>query len=154
MPGNVRGVGGGGSQKPPHATPTRAMSLDSLQIKNAPCQNVDQKIQEYIPTRTTKATPKINHAAMQFVKTGPATLYKSAQEQIKKAEEVKELRKTMVNEETEWQEQPSSSSNQNTLDEGSDWQSNLDKWKSSRRKRLQNTVESIIQIKKNEQEMK
>lgn len=29
---------------------------------------------------------------------------------------------------------------------------NLDKWKSSRRKRLQNTVESIIQIKKNEQE--
>uniref|UniRef100_A0A0N7ZAY6 DUF4757 domain-containing protein n=1 Tax=Scylla olivacea TaxID=85551 RepID=A0A0N7ZAY6_SCYOL len=151
MPGNVRGVGGGGSQKPPHATPTRAMSLDSLQIKNASCQNVDQKIQEYIPTRTTKATPKINHAAMQFVKTGPATLYKSAQEQIKKAEEVKELRKTMVNEETEWQE-PSSSSNQNTLDEGSDWQSNLDKWKSSRRKRLQNTVESIIQIKKNEQE--
>ncbi|XP_063862920.1 uncharacterized protein LOC135102093 isoform X11 [Scylla paramamosain] len=165
MPGNVRGVGGGGSQKPPHATPTRAMSLDSLQIKNVSCQNVDQKIQEYIPTRTTKATPKINHAAMQFVKispkhspiyqqfqTGPATLYKSAQEQIKKAEEVKELRKTMVNEETEWQEQPSSSSNQNTLDEGSDWQSNLDKWKSSRRKRLQNTVESIIQIKKNEQE--
>ncbi|XP_063862912.1 uncharacterized protein LOC135102093 isoform X4 [Scylla paramamosain] len=151
MPGNVRGVGGGGSQKPPHATPTRAMSLDSLQIKNVSCQNVDQKIQEYIPTRTTKATPKINHAAMQFVKTGPATLYKSAQEQIKKAEEVKELRKTMVNEETEWQE-PSSSSNQNTLDEGSDWQSNLDKWKSSRRKRLQNTVESIIQIKKNEQE--
>lgn len=31
-------------------------------------------------------------------------------------------------------------------------QQNLDKWKSSRRKRLQTTVDSIIQIKKNEEE--
>lgn len=39
-----------------------------------------------------------------MLQTGPAGLYKSATEQIKKAEEVKELRKTMVNEEVEWQE--------------------------------------------------
>ncbi|XP_050737726.1 bromodomain-containing protein 4-like isoform X12 [Eriocheir sinensis] len=153
MPANVRPGGSAASQKPPHAVPTRAMSLDSLHEKKSTV-NLDQKIQEYLPTRVSRAVPKINHAAMQFVKvnTGPAGLYKSAAEQLKKAEEVKELRKTMVNEETEWQEQPSSSSSKGALDEGSDWQSNLDKWKSSRRKRLQTTVDSIIQIKKNEEE--
>lgn len=33
-----------------------------------PQVNIDQKIQEYLPTRINRATPKINHAAMQFVK--------------------------------------------------------------------------------------
>lgn len=33
-----------------------------------PQVNLDQKIQEYLPTRTSRATPKINAAAMQFVK--------------------------------------------------------------------------------------
>lgn len=149
MPGNVRAGGPAGSQKSPHASPTRTMSLDSLNDKNG-SNNLDQKIMEYLPTRTARAVPKPNQSAMQFVKCGPATLYKSANEQIKKAEEVKELRKTMVTDETEWQ--APSSSNKSELDDASDWQSNLDKWKSSRRKRIQPTVDSIIQIKKNEQE--
>lgn len=34
----------------------------------SPQVNLDQKIQEYLPTRVSRAGPKINHAAMQFVK--------------------------------------------------------------------------------------
>ncbi|XP_042203998.1 protein clarinet-like isoform X10 [Homarus americanus] len=147
MPGNVRY----GGQNPPHPTPTRAMSLDSLHDKNA---NLDSKAHEYIPSRITRTTPKINEAAMQFVKTGPAVLYKSATEQIKKAEAVKAMRQHLIAEEADWQEQPSSSSSssKNPYDEGSDWQSNLDKWKSSRRKRNEEALERVIEIKKNEQE--
>ncbi|XP_042203954.1 protein piccolo-like isoform X3 [Homarus americanus] len=126
MPGNVRY----GGQNPPHPTPTRAMSLDSLHDKNA---NLDSKAHEYIPSRITRTTPKINEAAMQFVKTGPAVLYKSATEQIKKAEAVKAMRQHLIAEEADWQE-------------------NLDKWKSSRRKRNEEALERVIEIKKNEQE--
>ncbi|KAG7176049.1 hypothetical protein Hamer_G017016 [Homarus americanus] len=97
MPGNVRY----GGQNPPHPTPTRAMSLDSLHDKNA---NLDSKAHEYIPSRITRTTPKINEAAMQFVKTGPAVLYKSATEQIKKAEAVKAMRQHLIAEEADWQE--------------------------------------------------
>ncbi|XP_071547519.1 uncharacterized protein smash isoform X14 [Panulirus ornatus] len=151
MPGNVRYGGLSGSQKPPHPTPTRTVSLDSLHDRNA---SFDPKIQDYIPSRITRTTPKINDAAMQFVKTGPAVLYKSATEQIKKAEAVKAMRQHLINEEAEWQAQPSSSSSssKNPYDEGSDWQSNLDKWKSSRRKRNEEVLERVIEIKKNEQE--
>ncbi|XP_045598025.1 uncharacterized protein [Procambarus clarkii] len=146
MPGNLRFGGQSG-----HPPPTRAMSLDSLHDKNA---SLDLKVREYLPSRITRTSPKINEAAMQFVKTGPAGLYKSATEQIKKAEAVKAMRQHLIDEEADWQAQPSSSSSssKNPYDEGSDWQSNLDKWKSSRRKRNEEALVRAIEIKKNEQE--
>ncbi|XP_053633683.1 uro-adherence factor A isoform X4 [Cherax quadricarinatus] len=159
MPGNLR-YGGQNSARP---VPKRAMSLDSLHDKNA---SLDLKVHEYIPSRITRTSPKINESAMQFVKiqpnpshlfqrskTGPAVLYKSATEQIKKAEAVKAMRQHLIDEEADWQAQPSSSSSsKNPYDEGSDWQSNLDKWKSSRRKRNEEALIRAIEIKKHEQE--
>ncbi|KAK8746332.1 hypothetical protein OTU49_017364 [Cherax quadricarinatus] len=126
MPGNLR-YGGQNSARP---VPKRAMSLDSLHDKNA---SLDLKVHEYIPSRITRTSPKINESAMQFVKTGPAVLYKSATEQIKKAEAVKAMR-------------------QHLIDEEADWQANLDKWKSSRRKRNEEALIRAIEIKKHEQE--
>ncbi|KAK3862018.1 hypothetical protein Pcinc_032077 [Petrolisthes cinctipes] len=147
MPGNLRY--GGVSQKPP----SRTMSLDSLHDRKA--VSLDNKVQQYLTTRVSKTTPKANEAAMQFVKVGPAGLYKNAMVQLKTAEAVKEMRKEMEEEVVDWREPYSSSphsSNKNPYDEGSDWQSNLDKWKSSRRKRNEEALGRVIEIKKNEQE--
>lgn len=143
MPGNVRYASYGGSN---NSAPSRTKSLDCLSDKSG------EKPNEYIPSRITRMAPKANEAAMQFVKTGPANLYKSATEQIKKTEAVKAMRKHLIAEEEEWQEQPPSSSSKGPNDEDTDWQSNLDKWKSSRRKRNEGALERVIEIKKNEQE--
>ncbi|XP_064109083.1 uncharacterized protein LOC135217273 isoform X2 [Macrobrachium nipponense] len=145
MPGNVRYASYGANNS---NAPSRTKSLDCLADKN-------DKTNEYIPSRITRMAPKANETAMQFVKTGPANLYKTATEQIKKAEAVKAMRKHLIAEEEEWQEQPSfssSSSSKSPYDEDTDWQSNLDKWKSSRRKRNEEALERVIEIKKNEQE--
>ncbi len=58
---------------------------------------------EYIPTRSTKAAPKVAYNPMQFVKTGPTKLAKTAQEQLKKAEEVKKVRETKKDDAEDWQ---------------------------------------------------
>ncbi|XP_068202526.1 titin homolog isoform X2 [Palaemon carinicauda] len=144
MPGNVRYASYGANNA---NAPARTKSLDCLSDKN-----VGDKPNEYVPARISRMAPKANEAAMQFVKTGPANLYKTATEQIKKAEAVKAMRKHLIAEEEEWQEQPSSSSSKSPYDEDTDWQSNLDKWKSSRRKRNEEALERVIEIKKNEQE--
>ncbi|XP_037786202.1 eukaryotic translation initiation factor 4 gamma 1-like isoform X24 [Penaeus monodon] len=126
MPGNVRNSGQNESHRPPITSASRTKSLDCLADKS-------DKTSEYVPSRITRTQPKIKTDAMQFVKTGPAGLYKSATEQIKKAEAVKAMRKHLIAEEE-------------------DWQQNLDKWKSSRRKRNEDALERVIEIKKNEQE--
>nr|CAD7569799.1 unnamed protein product [Timema californicum] len=89
---------------------------------------------EHIPTRTaTVSASKPAANPLQFIKVGPANLYKAAQEQIKKVEEVKKLKEEVRNEEE-------------------DWQSNLDNWKSSRRKRQEHIIERVVEVKKLELE--
>lgn len=58
---------------------------------------------EYIPTRSTKAAPKVAYNPMQFVKTGPTKLALTAQEQLKKAEQVKKVRETKKDDAEDWQ---------------------------------------------------
>ena len=59
---------------------------------------------EYIPTRITKAAaPKPAANPLQFIKVGPASLYKSAQEQLKKVEEIKKVKKEDRDEPEDWQ---------------------------------------------------
>ena len=59
---------------------------------------------EYIPTRSTKTAPKVAYNPMQFVKTGPTKLAATAQEQLKKVEEIKKVQKEKKRDEAEdWQ---------------------------------------------------
>ncbi|XP_046984699.1 uncharacterized protein LOC124554999 isoform X5 [Schistocerca americana] len=88
---------------------------------------------ETIPTRLPKLTsskPAAN--PLQFIKVGPCDLYRSAQEQIRKVEEVKKIKEKR--------------------DEAEDWQSNLDNWKNSRRKRQEHIIERVVEVKKFELE--
>jgi F-box protein 20 len=58
---------------------------------------------EYIPKRIAKVSAaKPAENPLQFIKVGPASLYKSAQEQLKKAEEIKKVTKER-DEEEDWQ---------------------------------------------------
>lgn len=84
--------------------------------------------------RMAKATtPKVAVNPLQFVKVGPCDLYRSAQEQLKKVEEIKKAKKER-------------------RDEAEDWQSNLDNWKCSRRKRQEHIIERVVEVKKLELE--
>nr|XP_018909798.1 PREDICTED: LIM domain only protein 7 [Bemisia tabaci] len=86
-----------------------------------------------IPTRNITVTaPKPAANPLQFIKVGPAGLYRSAHEQLKKVEEVKKVAPVK--------------------DEGADWQNNLDNWKSSRRKRQEHIIERVVEVKKFELE--
>ncbi|KAF6211501.1 hypothetical protein GE061_012013 [Apolygus lucorum] len=58
---------------------------------------------------------------------------RSAQEQLKKVEEIKKAKKVQK-------------------DDVEDWQSNLDNWKCSRRKRIEETIERVVEVKKFELE--
>ncbi|XP_014247024.1 uncharacterized protein LOC106665245 isoform X2 [Cimex lectularius] len=78
-------------------------------------------------------SPKVAVNPLQFVKVGPCDLYRSAQEQLKKVEEIKKVKKVCK-------------------DEGEDWQSNLDNWKCSRRKRQEHIIERVVEVKKLELE--
>jgi F-box protein 20 len=65
---------------------------------------LSQESTEYIPTRITKvAAPKPAANPLQFIKVGPASLYKSAQEQLKKVEEIKKVTKEVRDEAEDWQ---------------------------------------------------
>ena len=65
---------------------------------------LSQENTEYIPTRITKvAAPKPAANPLQFIKVGPASLYKSAQEQLKKVEEIKKVTKEVQDEAEDWQ---------------------------------------------------
>ena len=65
--------------------------------------HLSQENTEYIPKRITKvAAPKPAANPLQFIKVGPASLYKSAQEQLQKAEEIKKVTKERDEEEEDW----------------------------------------------------
>ncbi|KAK0174027.1 hypothetical protein PV328_007146 [Microctonus aethiopoides] len=80
-----------------------------------------------------KTPPKQATNPMQFVKVGPCSLYRTAQEQLQKVQEVKKIK-------------------QEVRDDPEDWQSNLDNWKSSRRKRQEHIIERVVEVKKLELE--
>ncbi|XP_017847516.1 uncharacterized protein CG43427 isoform X4 [Drosophila busckii] len=82
-------------------------------------------------TRPTPPPPSKN--PMQFVQIKPCNLYQSAQQQLKKAEEVKKLKEVKK-------------------EEPEDWQCNLDNWKSSRRKRVEHIIDRVVETKKLELE--
>ncbi|GAB0088853.1 hypothetical protein DMENIID0001_033170 [Sergentomyia squamirostris] len=84
--------------------------------------------------RTTRAAPPKPAAnPMQFVKIKPCNLYQSAQEQLKRAEEVKKVKEVKK-------------------EDAEDWQCNLDNWKSSRRKRVEHIIDRVVEVKKLELE--
>ncbi|KAL1131754.1 hypothetical protein AAG570_011367, partial [Ranatra chinensis] len=84
--------------------------------------------------RVSKLTgPKPLVDPLQFVKTGPCDLFRSAQEQLKRVEELKKTKKQI-------------------RDEAEEWQSNLDNWKCSRRKRQEHIIERVVEVKKMELE--
>lgn len=60
---------------------------------------------EYVQkTRTTKAaTPKPATNPLQFVQIKPCNLYQSAQEQLKRAEEVKKVKEVVKEDPEDWQ---------------------------------------------------
>ncbi|XP_014611742.1 PREDICTED: calponin homology domain-containing protein DDB_G0272472 isoform X3 [Polistes canadensis] len=82
---------------------------------------------------TLKIPPKQATNPLQFVKVGPCSLYRTAQEQLQKVQEVKKIK-------------------QEVRDDPEDWQSNLDNWKSSRRKRQEHIIERVVEVKKLELE--
>ncbi|XP_034939260.1 general transcriptional corepressor trfA [Chelonus insularis] len=82
---------------------------------------------------TLKTSPKQATNPLQFVKVGPCSLYRTAQEQLQKVQEVKKIK-------------------QEVRDDPEDWQSNLDNWKSSRRKRQEHIIERVVEVKKLELE--
>ncbi|XP_039760253.1 LIM domain only protein 7 isoform X2 [Pararge aegeria] len=71
---------------------------------------------------------------LQFVKVGPAELGHRAREQLRRAELAKKTEPARV----ERQE---------------DWQSNLDNWKSSRRKRVEHIIERCVEVRRFENEV-
>ncbi|XP_063981559.1 trichohyalin isoform X2 [Diachasmimorpha longicaudata] len=78
---------------------------------------------------TLKTPPKQATNPLQFVKVGPCSLYRTAQEQLQKVQEVKKVK-------------------QEVRDDPEDWQSNLDNWKTSRRKRQEHIIERVVEVKK------
>ncbi|XP_055633466.1 uncharacterized protein LOC129773836 [Toxorhynchites rutilus septentrionalis] len=84
--------------------------------------------------RTTRAAPpKPAYDPLQFVQSKPCNLVKSAQEQAKKVETIKNLK-------------------DDKIDEPEEWQCNLDNWKSSRRKRVEHIIDRVVEVKKIELE--
>uniref|UniRef100_A0A1B6E150 DUF4757 domain-containing protein n=2 Tax=Clastoptera arizonana TaxID=38151 RepID=A0A1B6E150_9HEMI len=111
-----------------------ASSSDAASDHGMNSGHTSQENVSLIPTRTTKViTSKPAANPLQFIKVGPCDLYRTAQEQLKKVEEVKKVK-------------------QERRDEAEDWQSNLDNWKCSRRKRQEHIIERVVEVKKLELE--
>ncbi|GFX25875.1 LIM and calponin homology domains-containing protein 1 [Trichonephila clavipes] len=104
--------------------PPRSSSTDSGANSNGA---------EHIPTRTvSKTVVKTHNNPFQFVKVSSCPLYKKAEEQLKKVKEVK--KPEVLKEEEE------------------EWQSNLDSWKSRRRKMSEDVFRRQEEIRQFEQE--
>ncbi|KAL6438877.1 hypothetical protein ACFW04_003740 [Cataglyphis niger] len=102
----------------------------------AAAERRNEKMQTHEPPKlktTLKTPPKQATNPLQFVKVGPCSLYRTAQEQLQKVQEVKKIK-------------------QEVRDDPEDWQSNLDNWKSSRRKRQEHIIERVVEVKKLELE--
>ncbi|KAJ8678754.1 hypothetical protein QAD02_014541 [Eretmocerus hayati] len=82
---------------------------------------------------TLKTPPKLATNPLQFIKVAPCPVYRSTQEQLSKGQEVKKVKPEV-------------------RDDPEDWQSNLDNWKSSRRKRQEHIIERVVEVKKLEME--
>ncbi|XP_037086604.1 trichohyalin-like [Pollicipes pollicipes] len=89
---------------------------------------------ENIPTRRVSVGPKPAANPMKFVAAGPTPLLRTASEQMLKAEKLRMAAKPAVKEE-----------------ESAAWQNNLDNWKSSRRKRQEDVIERLTEVKKMEE---
>jgi len=137
MPGSMRRFSETQENPPPRRDATdrlHSTASDASLPDTSLARQLSQESAEYIPTRITKvAAPKPAANPLQFIKVGPASLYKSAQEQLKKVEEIKKVTKE-------------------DRDEPEEWQSNLDNWKSSRRKRQEHIIERVVEVKKFEME--
>ncbi|XP_052119952.1 uncharacterized protein LOC113204576 isoform X9 [Frankliniella occidentalis] len=145
MPGNREAAAASPAQDPSSPTATSpapdrmeaqrrlSTSSDASSSGHNDSHKLDSTM-DYIPTRMTKvSTPKPAANPLQFVKVGPCDLFKSAQETLKKVEEVKKLKREV-------------------RDEAEDWQSNLDNWKCSRRKRVEHIIDRVVEVKKFELE--
>ncbi|XP_054706455.1 LIM and calponin homology domains-containing protein 1-like isoform X2 [Uloborus diversus] len=103
------------------------------QQRSSSTDNGPGKVPEHIPTRTVaKTTVKSHTNPFQFVKVGTCPLYRKAEEQLKKAKEVK--KPEVLKEEEE------------------EWQTNLDSWKSRRRKMSEDVFRRQEEIKQFEME--
>nr|XP_012215127.1 PREDICTED: uncharacterized protein LOC105667735 isoform X2 [Linepithema humile] len=104
--------------------------------QTAATERRNERTQTHEPPKlktTLKTPPKQATNPLQFVKVGPCSLYRTAQEQLQKVQEVKKIK-------------------QEVRDDPEDWQSNLDNWKSSRRKRQEHIIERVVEVKKLELE--
>ncbi|XP_011707869.1 PREDICTED: uncharacterized protein LOC105462738 isoform X2 [Wasmannia auropunctata] len=104
--------------------------------QTAASERRNERVQTHEPPKlktTLKTPPKQATNPLQFVKVGPCSLYRTAQEQLQKVQEVKKIK-------------------QEVRDDPEDWQSNLDNWKSSRRKRQEHIIERVVEVKKLELE--
>ncbi|XP_071036315.1 calponin homology domain-containing protein DDB_G0272472 [Parasteatoda tepidariorum] len=101
--------------------------------RSSSTDNGPAKPAETIPTRTlSKPVVKTHNNPFQFVKVGSSPLYRKAEEQLKKVKEVKKVE--VLKEEEE------------------EWQSNLDSWKSRRRKMSEDVFRRQEEIRQFEQE--
>lgn len=118
---------------------------------------------------TLKTPPKQATNPLQFVKVGPCSLYRTAQEQLQKVQEVKKVKQEVRDDPEDWQ---SVSTIHEQLKQHNSCTlslspfallflgkylfhlqlQNLDNWKSSRRKRQEHIIERVVEVKKLELE--
>lgn len=110
-------------------------SINSYEDTRNTLVSVSYDPTDYIQkARVTRALPpKPAYDPLQFVQLKPCSLVKTAQEQMKKADDVKKIK-------DEKKEEPE------------EWQCNLDNWKSSRRKRVEHIIDRVVEVKKLELE--
>lgn len=102
--------------------------------RNASSKSAHDPVDYIQKARVTRAIPpKPAYDPLRFVQLKPNNLLKTAQEQIKMAEQVKKVQ-------------------EEKKDEPEEWQCNLDIWKSYRRKRVEHIIDRVVEVKKYELE--
>ncbi|KAJ0172397.1 hypothetical protein K1T71_012370 [Dendrolimus kikuchii] len=126
----------GSGWSPPASNTERRLSNSSDGSAGSGYSKATSDSADFLATRPHTAAvipgkPAAN--PLQFVRVGPADLGSRAREQLRRAELAKRTEPTRI----ERQE---------------DWQSNLDNWKSSRRKRVEHIIERCVEVKRMEHE--
>lgn len=136
------GRGGTPSGGRHHGNHVRSDSIDSLDSNSSGSSGFNHSRQlsgdstEFIPTRTVpKASTQPAHNPLRFVKVQSSSLYLKAEEQLKLAKEIKISRQKLRDEEEEWQ-------------------SNLDSWKSRRKKHSEKTLQRVEVMREIEEQEK